>query len=108
MDSHNELYNLRETIKVAGSVALVSYIWSPLLNDVSIVNVPSPSALHVCSDGVKDIAADATTNKVANHANVTTNIATVKEDILHKYGNKAVDSDVIANMSEGTIDEAIG
>ena len=79
-----------------------------MLNVVSILDLPSPYALHVCSDGVEDIAADAITNKVADHACVTTNIATVVEEILHEDGNKAVDSDVIHDLTEDAVKEAFG
>ena len=71
-----------------------------------IVDVPSHYALHVCNDGVKDVAADATTNKVADH--VTTDIATVLEEILHEDENKAMDSDIIIDMTEGVVYEALG
>ena len=67
-----------------------------LLNVDSVVDVPSPSALHVCSDIVKYFAADTTTNKVGDHVSVTM----VVEKILHGDGNKAVDSDVIADLAE--------
>lgn len=69
------------------------------------MDVPCLSALYVCSDGVKDVAANATTNKVADHANVTTDITTVVEEILHEDKNKAVDSDVIADMTENAVDK---
>ena len=62
----------------------------PLLNVVSVVDVPCSFALLVCSDVIKDIAADATMNKVADHASVTTDITTVVEEIVHKDGNEAV------------------
>ena len=78
-----------------------------MLNVVNVVDVSSPSALHVCNDGVKDVTADATTNKVANHAIVTMDIATVMEEILHENENKAVDFDVITDVTEGTVDEAL-
>ena len=85
-----------ETVKI---VVLVYYIWSPLLNVINVVDVSSPSTLHV--------AGDATTKKVADHASVTTDIATVVEEILHDDGNNAVDFDVILDLTEGAVDEAI-
>ena len=84
------------------------YIWSPLLNVVNVVDVSSPSALHVCNHGIKDVAADVTTNKVADHANVTMNIATVMKEILDEDGNKVVDSDVIVVLAESALDKALG
>jgi hypothetical protein len=38
-----------------------------------------PSTLFVCSNVIKDIAADATMNKAVNHSSFTTDIATVVE-----------------------------
>lgn len=78
------------------------------MNVVSVVDVTSPSALLVCSDVIKEIAADATMNKPTNHVNVTTDITTVVEDIVHEDGNKALESNVIADMAEDAIDEAVG
>ena len=80
----------------------------PLLNVVSVVDVPYPFALLVCSDVIKDVAADATMNKAADHASVTTDIATVVEEIVHEDGNKAVEFDVIADIAEDAVDEAVG
>lgn len=87
---------------------IVEHAPLPLLNVGSVVNVQSHSALLVCSDGVKDVAVDATTNKVTYHISVTTDIATVLEDIVHEDKNKAVESDVIADKVEGAVDEAVG
>lgn len=78
-------------IKVVGSVALAYYIWSPVLNVINIVDVASHSALHVCDDDVKDVTADAIMNKMEEHTTVTTDIATVVEEILHEDEIKAVD-----------------
>ena len=47
-------------------------------------------------------------NKVADHASITTDIATVVEKILHEDWNKAIDSDGITDPTEGIADEAIG
>ena len=80
----------------------------PLLNVVSIVDVPCPSALLICSDVIKDVAADATMNKAADHASVTIDIATVVEKIVHEDGNKAVESDVIAYIADDAVNETIG
>ena len=79
-----------------------------MLNVVSIVDVSSPSALLICSDIIKDVAADATMNKAANHDSVTTDIITVMEEIVHENENKALETDVIADMAEDTINEAVG
>ena len=49
-----------------------------------------------------------TRNKAADQTNVTTDIATVLEDIVHEDKNKAVESDVIADKVEGAVDEAVG
>ena len=59
-----------------------------LLNVVSVVDVPSPFALLICNDVIKDVAANVTINKAADHASVTTDIATVMEEIVHEDGNK--------------------
>ena len=80
----------------------------PLLNVVSVMDVLCPSALLVCSDVIKDVAVDANMNKVADHANITTDIATVVEEIVHEDGNKAVESDVIADIAEDAVDKAVG
>ena len=47
-------------------------------------------------------------NKAADHANVTTDITAVVEEIVHEDGNKALESDVIADMAEDLVDEVIG
>lgn len=86
---------------------IVEHAPLPLLNVGSVVNVQSHSALLVCSDGVKDVAVDATTNKVTYHINVTTDIATVLEDIVHEDGNKAVEFNIIVDILEGAVDEAV-
>ena len=78
-----------------------------MLNVVNVVDVSFPSALLVCNDVIKDVAADATMNKAEDHANVTTDIATMVEEIMHKDENKALESDVIADMAEDTVDEAV-
>ena len=78
--------------------------FTSLLNVVSVVDVPSPPALFVCSDVIKDVVSDATMNKAADHASVTT----VVEEIMHEDGNKALESDIIANMAEDLVDEAVG
>ena len=75
-----------------------------LLNIVSVVNVSYPSALFVCSNVVKDVAADTTMNKVANHVS----IATVVEEIVHENENKVLEFDVIADMVEDSVNEAVG
>jgi hypothetical protein len=43
-----------------------------LLNVVNVVDMPSSFALFVCGDVIKNVAADATINKAADHANFTT------------------------------------
>ena len=48
-----------------------------MLNVVNIVDVSFPTSLLVCSDVIKDVAADATMNKAEDHANVTTDFATM-------------------------------
>jgi hypothetical protein len=78
------------------------------LNVVSVVDVPSPPALIVCSDVIKAVAADVTMNKAADHTSVTTDIATVVEEIMHENGNKTFESDVNTDMAEDTVDEAVG
>ena len=70
----------------------------PLLNVVSVVDVPCPSALLVCSNVIKNVAADASINKAADHGNITTDITAVVEEIVHKDGNKAVESDIKADI----------
>ena len=47
-------------------------------------------------------------NKAADHASVTTDITTVVEEIVHEDGNKALEPDVIADMAEDLVDEAVG
>lgn len=79
-----------------------------LLNVFNVVDVPSYSTLHIFCDGVKEVVVDATTNKVAEHANVTTDFTTVVNEILYDNENKVVDSDVIADMTEGVTDEVLG
>ena len=54
-----------ETSKLTSTTAEVQIVppkpaLPPLLNVVSVVDVPCPSALFVCSDIIKDVAADAT------------------------------------------------
>ena len=77
-----------------------------MLNVVSVVDVPFPFVLHICSHGVKDVVAHASTNKVADHANITMDIATLVEKILYEDGSKTMDSDVIADMAEDAVDGA--
>ena len=79
-----------------------------MLNIMSVLDVSSPSALFVCSNVAKDVAADATINKAADHAIVTTNIATVVEEIVYKDEIKTLESDVIVDMAENVVDEAVG
>lgn len=74
-----------------------------MLNVVSVVEAPSPFAMHVCSDDVKDVAAD-TTNKTGDHANIIIDTNAVEEEKLHKDGNKAVDSDGTSHLAEGVAD----
>lgn len=59
-----------------------------MLNVVYVMDVPSPTALHVCSNDVKDVAIDAITKKMADHASVTSDIATLVEEILHEDGTR--------------------
>ena len=47
-------------------------------------------------------------NKAADHDNVITDIAMVVEEIVHEDGNKAVESDVKADIAEDIVDEAVG
>ena len=47
-------------------------------------------------------------NKAADHASVTTDIATVVGEILYEDKNKALESNVIVDMAEDAIDEAVG
>ena len=47
-------------------------------------------------------------NKAANHDRIITDIATVVEEIVHENENKILESDVIADMAEDAIDEAVG
>ena len=86
----------------AGSAILL------LLNVVSVVDVPSSSTLFIYSDVIKNVAADATMNKAADHASVTTDIGTVVEDIVDEDGNTTLESDVIADMAKDAVDEAVG
>jgi hypothetical protein len=78
------------------------------LNVVSVVDVPSSSTLLVCNDVIKNIAADATTNKATDHVSFTTDIATVVEEIVHENENKTLKSDVIVDMADDAVDEAVG
>ena len=75
---------------------------------MSVVDVLSPPALFVCSDVIKDVASDATIHKAAYQASVTTDITTVVEEIVHEDGNKALESNVIADMAEDLVDEGVG
>jgi hypothetical protein len=77
------------------------------LNVESVVDVSSPFALFVCSNVIKDVAADAIMNKVADHTNFTKNIATVVEEIVHEDRNKTLESDVIADITEDAVDKAV-
>ena len=63
---------------------------------------------HQILNSKLDVAADVTMNKKANHANVTTESVTVVEEIVHEDGNKTLESGVIANMAEDTVDETVG
>ena len=47
-------------------------------------------------------------NKAVDRAIVTTDIATVMEEIVHEDGDKAMESDVIADMAEDVVDVAVG
>ena len=75
---------------------------------MNVVDVSFLSALFVCSGVIKDVAADATMNKAEDHVNVTTDIAMVVEKIVHEDENKALESDVIADIAEDAVDEAVG
>ena len=75
---------------------------------MSVVDLPSPFTLIVWSDFIKDVAAHATMNKVANHASVTTDITTVVEKIVYEDGNKILKSDIIVDMADDAIDESVG
>ena len=80
---------------------------TPLFNVIRIVDVPSTSALFVGSDIVVNVAADATMNKAAEHPNFSTNIGTVVKKIGQEDGKKSVEPDVIADMAEDALDEAV-
>ena len=77
---------------------------TPLLNVIRVVDVPSILALL---DVVVDVAADVTMNKAADYANVSTDIDTVVEEIGHDDGKKSVESDIIVDMTEDIVDEAV-
>ena len=47
-------------------------------------------------------------NVVTDHANVSNDIVTLVEEIVHEDENKAEKSDVIANMAEDAVDETVG
>ena len=79
-----------------------------MLNTLSVVDVSSPSTLLICSNVAKDVAADTTINKAADHAIETTNIVTVMEEIVYKDENKALKSDFIVDMMENAVYEAVG
>ena len=79
-----------------------------LFNVVSVVDVSSPFALLVCNNVIEDILADATMNKAAYHGNITTDIITVVKEIMHNDENKALESDIIVDMAEDVVDEAVG
>ena len=70
--------------------------------------MPSPSALLVCSDIIKDFATDVIMNKKTDHTRVATNIAMVVEEIMHKDENKTLETNVIADMAEDAIHEEVG
>ena len=78
-----------------------------VLNVVRVVDVPSTSTLLVGSDVIVDVAADATLNKAAEHASVSTDIGTVVEGIWHEDGKKSVEPNVIADMADDAVDDAI-
>ena len=80
----------------------------PLLNGMSVVDVSYPSALFVYNDVIKDVAADVTMNNAADHASVTTYITTVVDELVHEDETKILESDVIADMEEDAVDEAVG
>lgn len=65
-----------------------------LLNVIRVVDVPSTSALLVGSNVAVDVAADATMNKAADHANVIIDINTVYEKIGYEDEKKSVEPDV--------------
>ena len=79
-----------------------------LFNVVSVVDVSSPFALLVCNNVIEDILADATMNKAAYHGNITTDIITVVKEIMYNDENKALESDIIVDMAEDVVDEAVG
>ena len=64
--------------------------------------------MFVYSKVIKDVAADATLNMAANHAIITTDIATVVENIVHENKNKTFESDVITDMAEDAVDDEVG
>ena len=68
--------------------------------------LPSHFALFVCTDDVKDVAVDASTNKVTDHANINMDIVTVVEEILHEDGIKTMND--IVDLAEGVANEAFG
>jgi hypothetical protein len=78
------------------------------LSVVSVVDVLSHSVLFVCSDVIKDVTTDATIKKATDHANFTKDIAMVVEEIVHENGNKALESNIVVDMAENVVDQAVG
>jgi len=71
------------------------------------MDVSSPSALFVCSDVIKKVAANATMNKATDHASFITDIVTVVEEIVHEDGDNALEFDVITSRKHGKKKAAI-
>lgn len=78
----------------------------PLLNVVSVLS--SSSTLIGCSNVIKDVTTDITINVVSDHDNVSKDIATLVKETVHEDAINAVESDVIVDMAEDIVDDAVG
>ena len=97
---------LTSTTAIAKTI-LLEHAATPLLNVACVVDVPSTSTLLVGSDVIADLVADATLNKAAENANVNTDIGTVVEDIRQEDAKKSVIAELIADIAEHAVDDAI-
>ena len=89
-------------------MVLLKHASPPMLIVVSVVDVPTHYILFVCRGVIKDVAADATMNKTADHISVTNDIVMVVEDIVYEDRNKTLKSDVIADMAEDVVYKPVG
>ena len=100
--------SLPSSITAKAKTVPLEFVLPSFLSVVSVVDILSPSALTVCSDIIKNFAADVSMNVITDYANITNDIAMVVEEIVDDDGYKAVESDIIADMVEDAVVEAVG